>query len=827
MVSSSSIFPCAAVPLRFSTLLQGGLLICAAALLSAPLLQASSTQRPGTPPAAGSKQAKETPQVCSVEMAALPTLANPRTTGDVPHGGQPTANPPYRLPFGADPYAPSEARAQFTGFLKQSDVPSAKWCGHCHQGIYAQWRQSAHANSFRTPWYIKNVNLLIDSKGIERSRHCEGCHNPIALFAGMLTSGAPRDAAARPFDDEGVTCMACHAIRSLQPVRGLGSYVMGIPTALLDEHGNPIPGMPPDAEIYAHIDRHRAAVMRDLYTTPEFCGACHKANLPKTLNDYKWLRAFDTYDEWQQSGWARSNPLSFFPKGAVVPCQSCHMREEAADDPGGSGHVHSHRWLGANTAIPVEYGYKEQLEKVIQFLRQDALRVDVFALTVEHREGTAELPGIPLIAPLDQASGKANLLHGGDVATVDVVVQNTGIGHSLVPEQRDMYQSWLAVDIRDNRGRIVYESGGLDAAGHLLPDTHSFTNCLLGLDASRNGGRLNHHEVWEAEARSYDSTVMSGRAVVERYRFRVPQAAGSLTISAAVRYRRFRRVFLDWVFADKPEHVNAFPVVTIAADSVTLPVAPAAGGTTSNNSSASSAVPAPQTQAPAKPGLAIRWTAYGIGLLDRQQNREAEEAFAHATAIQPSRAWGYVNEAVAFYTDGDWTGALAKLHRALELEPGDVRALYYEGMCLRWQHHWKDAERILTPVAAEYPRFVKVHDNLGYIFLVEREYASARREFEAALMVDPDDLTAHKWLAGAYLALGMKEQAAVQAAATSQIQDDPQAAWRVQSYWRNHPEVANEVVLNHVHGLQDAADARAREKILNTQNPPSYVWIQH
>ena len=42
---------------------------------------------------------------------------------------------------------------------------TAKYCGHCHQAAYAQ-RRTAHANSFRAPWYVKNVNVLMKGKGI-------------------------------------------------------------------------------------------------------------------------------------------------------------------------------------------------------------------------------------------------------------------------------------------------------------------------------------------------------------------------------------------------------------------------------------------------------------------------------------------------------------------------------------------------------------------------------------------------------------------------------------------------------------------------------------
>ena len=42
--------------------------------------------------------------------------------------------------------------------------------------------------------------MLIAEKGVQFSRHCEGCHNPIALFSGDLSQGMPKK---RPFEDEG------------------------------------------------------------------------------------------------------------------------------------------------------------------------------------------------------------------------------------------------------------------------------------------------------------------------------------------------------------------------------------------------------------------------------------------------------------------------------------------------------------------------------------------------------------------------------------------------------------------------------------------------
>src|SRR4051812_47477098 len=117
---------------------------------------------------------------CAVAMAVIarPGKANSQDQGH------------YALPFGANPYLPSNATAEFSGFLDPKLVPSAAYCANCHQEAHKQWRESAHANSFREPFYIKNVQVLIDTKGIEYTRHCEGCHNPTALFSGALTKGS-------------------------------------------------------------------------------------------------------------------------------------------------------------------------------------------------------------------------------------------------------------------------------------------------------------------------------------------------------------------------------------------------------------------------------------------------------------------------------------------------------------------------------------------------------------------------------------------------------------------------------------------------------------
>ena len=243
-------------------------------------------------------------------------------------------NKTYSFPFGkANVSLPGNASVEGGGFLDPSMFPSAAYCGHCHQQAYREWRESLHSNSFRTPFYTKSVEILIRTKGVAYARYCDSCHNPIAVLSGAMN---PKSTVDRSFDSDGLTCMTCHSIQSVEPKLGNGSYVMGAPSEMVDEQGNRIPGIVPDAEILAHLDRHAKAVMQDFYRQPEFCSACHKASLPPELNGYKWLRSFTPYDEWQDSMFSHQNPLTFY-QADYACCQDCHMKQEVIRTRGQTG----------------------------------------------------------------------------------------------------------------------------------------------------------------------------------------------------------------------------------------------------------------------------------------------------------------------------------------------------------------------------------------------------------------------------------------------------------------------------------------------------------
>jgi tetratricopeptide (TPR) repeat protein/HAMP domain-containing protein len=689
----------------------------------------------------------------------------------------------YRLPFAADQYPsnassyaflPSNATTDTGQFIDTKNFPPANYCGHCHQQAYAEWRQTVHANSFRNPWYVKNVNLLINERGIEYTRHCEGCHNPIALASGALTKGSPID---RSFDADGITCAVCHSIQKVD-TRGTGSYVLAQPAVMVDADGKPIYGEVPDKEILAHLDRHSKAVMKDFYRTSEFCGACHKAALPRMLNHYKWQRAIFLYDEWQQASFSKQNPLPFYVKDKVSTCQSCHMPSESLTLPdygAEDGKLASHRWLGANTLLYKYFGYDEQLQKTIDFLRNGAqrtgvLNVDLFAL---ERNG-----GKP-IAPLGNAAFE---IAAGDVLTVSVVIQNKGIAHTLVPEQRDFYECWVEFEAKDAAGRTLMHSGGLLPDGTLDPSVHSFTNRLIN-----DRGTLNDlHQVWDTRVVAYNNTIASGRSQIVRYQFKVPDdAAGPITLTAKVNYRRFNQHFINFVMNGRYD----MPVVEMAARTRTLAL---------GSNAVAPPDPADNPDTADNPEW-MRWNNYGIGLLDAQQYAESARAFEHVVQMRPDYADAYTNVAIADYSWQRYGDARTNLEKALRLAPHNARALYYLALVERIQGHPDAAIADLLEVITQFPRSRDAHRELGFSFYQQHKYEEARAEYEAVQSIDPDDLSAHYILSIVYRRLGMKDKATREAAAFADQKDDPTASTYALEYLRKHPEVTAESVPWHIH----------------------------
>jgi len=673
----------------------------------------------------------------------------------------------YKFPFSKDSLSmPGNAAAVGGDFLEATAFPDATYCGHCHQEAYHEWRQSLHANSFRAPFYRASVNILMRTKGIEFARHCDSCHNPVGVLAGALDESAMLD---RSFDRDGLTCMTCHSIQSVQTKLGNGSFVMGVPAVMVDESGRPVLGIVADAEILAHLDRHSKAVMRDIMHQPEFCSACHKANLPPTLNDYKWIRAFTAYDEWQGSKFSHQNPLIFY-SADYTTCQGCHMKREAVGLPDyGAKHgtLASHRWLAGNTAVPFYYGFDEQLQKTIEFLRSgNYLNVDLF--TVRPADSTS---------PVTPMTSSSVMLKPDEEMEAYVVIQNKNIGHSLIPEVRDLYEAWVHFKVEDSSGKTIYESGFLMPNGLIDPSAHSFTNRPVDV----TGEFVDDHEVFAIHSMAYDNTIQSGRSALVRYQFHIPaNASGPIKIVAAVNYRHLRQSYLNNVLGkDHP----AYPVVELVSRSQVLNMG--------NNPPAKTVV----TDNPEW----MRWNNLGIGFLDQLQYEEALRAFEQVTRLRPDYKDVYINVGLTYIEWEKYAEARKPLENALALQPEDARALYYLALVERRQRHSEAETADLEKVVAQYPQSRDARRELGISYYQQHRSSEALQQFKALQAIDPDDLAAHYNLAVLYRRMGMKKEATVEATQYTMKRIDPGAPTYSLDYLRKHPEISTESVPWHVH----------------------------
>ena len=679
----------------------------------------------------------------------------------------------YDLKFGPNPFAPSNATTTTGTFIPGDMFVSAKRCGTCHTDAHAQWRQSAHANAFREPFYQKNVKDIQNQKGLEYTRHCESCHNPAALFTGALTKNSH---VKRPFDEDGVSCIACHSIQAANS-RGIGGYVMGEPALLVKEDGTRLLAGVTDQQILDDIPSHRRAMMRPLLKQPEFCGACHKSQVPRELNDYKFLRAFMVADELQQSSFSKESPHPFYVRDKET-CNTCHMKREAAplfDVSAKNGTLVSHRWAAANTAIPTYYKWQDQLDAVSKFLADDKLGVDIFAIRRKPAGGGAE----ELIAPLNHSS---YTISKGDRLTAEVVITNKNIGHSFPPELRDFYEAYVEFVVSDDGGKILYQSGFIKPDGYLDEAAHNYKTYLVKADGSFN----DKHHIWRTRIFAQNNQIQSGRSDVARYQFKVAEnLSGVLHLTARVRYRRFTRVFSDYSLGKSAD----YPIVTMATAEYLMQIGP------------NQPLPADPNNKTAAPDWR-RWNNYGIAALDQRQYPVAIEAFTRAAELDEKyRPMALINRAIANIELEQYDEAAAILDGVVKANPNLARALFQQARIFEKRGQLDQAEANIRQVLAMFPRDRMSLQQLGELCKIKRDYDEALDCFQKILAIDPEDAGAHYNLMLIYRKVGRTDDAKREAKIFADLKDDPGALSLANQFLHKHPEMSNESVYWHVHDL--------------------------
>ncbi len=750
---------------------------------------------------------------------------------------------------------PSSATTADGKPIKSKFFMDSESCKQCHEDIYNQWNSSMHHfASFNNQWYRKSIEYMQDTIGIKPSMWCAGCHDHALAITDMMQKRPIREIEFAPEGQNGLGCMSCHAIVQVNNTMGQGGFVIGYPP--LDEFAsskNPVLKALHTYAIYLNPKPHRNAFLKPFHKdpamTPEFCSTCHKVHLDVPVNNYRWIRGFNDYDNWQASGVSGQGARSFYYPPKPQNCADCHMPLVPSNDLGNiNGQVHSHRFAASNTAVPTSYGDETQVEEVAKFLK-GALSVNIFALAEEPQgevgatrtaaegpqvsstfavgeESAAGLsstmvsaePPAKIVAPLGRVNA---VLHRGEVARVEVVVRTLRVGHFFPGGTVDAFDCWLELEARDNQGRVLFWSGKVadDGKGPVDRGAHFYRS--LQLDG--RGNPINKRNAWATRAVMYARLIPPGAADTVHFRLKVPEDCGDkITFTAKLNYRKFAWWNTQWAFAGIPDpndpaqvtknyddrkwvftgdlsNVSArekkipnVPIVVIAEDTQTLPV------------ETGTAKPF-EEKIVLNPDDRSHWNDYGIGLLLQGDLKGAERAFETVTRIDPQYADGWVNVARARVQEGNTEAAKPLLKKALEINPDLASAHYFTGLALKADGKYAEAYGEFAKASARYPRDRVVRNQMGRMLFLQRKFPEAVAELEKTLGVDPEDLEAHYNLMLCYRGLHEEALAGREEKLYLRFKANEAALAITGPYKLAHPEDNNEAQPIHDHGSMDLA----------------------
>jgi Flp pilus assembly protein TadD len=760
-----------------------------------------------------------------IENPAMPPLTM-NGEGDGPDGAF--------FPSSAQVYGKRKIPSKF---FMESDS-----CKRCHEDIYNQWFSSAHHfSSFNNQWYRKSIEYMQDTIGTKPSKWCGGCHDPAVLYSGLMDTPI-KQIVHRPESQAGLGCMMCHSIAHVKSTMGQGDFYLEYPELHeLAATQNPVARALHDFVIRLNPEPHRRVFLKPFMRdqTAEFCSSCHKVHLDVPVNNYRWFRGFNEYDNWQASGVSGQGARSFYYPPKPQQCADCHMPAEASKDAGNvNGFVHSHRFPGANTAVPTANEDDAQLKLTEGFLKSGALTVDIFAVSpaqqplksgamnqsdlattfaVGEEAETKLTQGssgetTPVTAPLNRVKPA---LRRGDTVRVDVVVRTKKVGHFFPGGTVDAYDTWLELKAVDDKGQTIFWSGKVedDGKGPVEKGAHFYRS--LQIDA--HGNPINKRNAWATRAVVYVRLIPPGAADTVHYRMSIPENAGNkITLHARLCYRKFSWFGTQFSFVGEPdeksghevtpdyddrpviftksiegvsakeEKIPEVPIVTVAENEVTLPVV-------AHNA------PTAEPKTVALKEEWQRWNDYGIGLFLQGDLKDAVAAFQKVTEADPNNPDGWVNIGRCAVQEGDMERARTVLEKALALSPTLARANYFYARVLRADGNYEGAAARLRLVLDQYPRDRVALNDLGRILFLQRKYSDAVKTLQAVLAIDPEDLQAHYNLMLCYNGLGNEKLAKEHEACYRRFKADESAQSITGAYRQAHPEDNNERQAVHEH----------------------------
>ncbi len=743
-------------------------------------------------------------------------------------------------------FFPSSVQTTDGNYIPSDYFLQSQACERCHSDIYKQWDSSAHHfSSFNNQWYRKSIEYMQSVEGVQPSKWCAGCHDPALLFSGMMDQPIQQNI-HKPEAKAGLSCLMCHSIVKVKGTMGQGDFTLEYPALhALAASNNPYVRKLHDFMVRLNPEPHRRVFLKPFMReqVPEFCSGCHKVHLDQPLNHYRWIRGFNEYDNWQASGVSGQGARAFYYPSTSMMCADCHMPMVPSKDEGNiDGYVHSHRFPGANTAVPTANEDKDQLLASQKFLQDKQLTVDIFAVSpaggatekatstgypkqelsttfAVGEEADVSLPNgpageaRPLTAPLGRVDAA---VRRGDDVLVDVVVRTRKVGHFFPGGTVDANDVWLELQATDENGQILYWSGRVDDDGKGPVELGAHFYKSLQID--EHGNPINKRNAWASRAVVYVKLIPPGAADTVHFRMHVPENAGEkITLHSKLNYRKFQWWNTQFMFAGKQGPVEGNPEVTPAFDDRKVTF----DGDSSDVSSKAKGIPnvpivvvaedtktvrvLPHTVKAPPPETVwskddwTRWNDFGIGLFLQGDLKGAEQAFTKITEMDPQNPDGWTNVGRVRVQEGNTDGAKEVLLKALALKPGLARANFFYGRVLREEGKYDQAAQVLQEVLAQFPRDRVVRNELGRVLFLQKRYADAVAEFQKTLAIDPEDLQANYNLMLCYTGLGDEAKANAHKDRYMRFKADEAAQALTGAYRQKHPDDNNERQAVHEH----------------------------
>ena len=119
----------------------------------------------------------------------------------------------------------------------------------------------------------------------------------------------------------------------------------------------------------------------------------------------------------------------------------------------------------------------------------------------------------------------------------------------------------------------------------------------------------------------------------------------------------------------------------------------------------------------------------------------AVPAAAQSTALQ---------EANAFFKQGQYERALDRVEAHLKTSPKDARGRFLKGLIFAEQRKPDDAIKVFSELTQEYPELPEPYNNLAVLYASQGQYDKARTALEMAIRTHPSYATAHENLGDIY-----------------------------------------------------------------------------